>query len=63
MDDGRTTRQTHSQQALRAQREAAGITAAYIRELSNRRRRRTLQAPRRKLPQPLRPTLQEGGTR
>jgi hypothetical protein len=62
MDDGRNTRQTHSQQALRAQREAAGITAAYIREISSGHSRRTLQ-PCRELPQPIRASLQEGGTR
>jgi hypothetical protein len=62
MDDARNTRKTHSQQALRAQREAAGITAAYIRELSNGRTRRTLQPRRRELPQPIRETPQEGGT-
>jgi hypothetical protein len=63
MDDGRNTRQTHSQQAIRAQREAAGITAAYIRELSNRHTRRTPQLSRRELVEPIRASLQEGGTR
>lgn len=63
MDDARKTRQAESQQALRAQREAAGITAAYIHELSNRHTRRTLQAARPELPPPARPSLQEGGTR
>jgi hypothetical protein len=63
MDDGRNTRQTHSQQALRAQREAAGITAAYIREISSGHTRRKRQPTRRELPQPIRASLQEGGTR
>ena len=62
MDDGRNTQQTHSPQALRAQREAAGITAAYIRELS-KRTRGTLHAPRLELPQPIGASLPEGGTR
>jgi hypothetical protein len=62
MDDGRNTRQTHSQQALRAQREAAGITAAYIRELSNRQTRRAPLPFRRELPRPIPASPQEGGT-
>jgi hypothetical protein len=63
MDDGRNTRQHRSQQGLRAQREAAGITAAYIRELSSRHARRTPQPSRRELPQPIGGCLPEGGTR
>ena len=49
MEHAPTARQADSQQALRAQRGAAAITAQYIHDLSNRHARGALLHPRRQI--------------